>query len=82
MHLPCRHAEFCDSCSQQLEHCPLCRSPIQERKVRLQHMPPTSCLILQPVDAAAAAAANDDHAAAADDDDDDDDDADDADDNE
>eukprot|EP00808_Paulinella_micropora_P021048 g20567.t1 len=29
--LPCRHMKTCDGCSQQLTHCPLCRSSIEDK---------------------------------------------------
>ncbi|XP_076030600.1 RING finger and SPRY domain-containing protein 1-like isoform X2 [Oratosquilla oratoria] len=30
--LPCAHRGFCESCALQLEICPMCRSPIEERR--------------------------------------------------
>eukprot|EP00048_Salpingoeca_helianthica_P006827 m.103178 g.103178 ORF g.103178 m.103178 type:complete len:550 (-) comp14142_c1_seq1:82-1731(-) len=29
---PCKHAEFCAACAEQLERCPLCRAPIATRQ--------------------------------------------------
>ena len=38
--IPCRHRGFCETCSMQLENCPLCRSEILLRK-RLPSIVPT-----------------------------------------
>jgi len=35
--LPCKHDEFCNQCSQTLDKCPLCRTPIEQR-VPLKHV--------------------------------------------
>eukprot|EP00106_Octopus_bimaculoides_P013656 XP_014781098.1 PREDICTED: RING finger and SPRY domain-containing protein 1-like [Octopus bimaculoides] len=42
--LPCQHKGFCDTCALQLERCPMCRDPIQERKLDPEENTNTLCV--------------------------------------